>query len=385
MVAAVRGGARLRQVARRCRVGLATVQLWVRRARGCELERVDWTDRPSRPRTTRRTSPRVEDRVLRLRQELKDLSALGEFGAAAIQAELVARGESTVPALRTIGRILDRRGALDGRRRVRRPPPPRGWYLPVVARGDAEVDSIDIIEGLAIRGGPHLEILNVISLHGGLVQSWPMPIVSARATVEALLEHWRAVGLPAYAQFDNDTTFQGPHQHPDALGRVIRLCLSLGVVPVFAPPYEYGFQAAIEAFNGRWQAKVWTRFEHESLASLCARSARYVAAVRHRSARRIEAAPERRPVPAEWRFDLPAHPRGVLIYLRRTTEHGAVQVLGRTFDVDRLWPSRLVRCEIDLVAQRLRCYALRRRAPEHQPLLTEVPYTLPRRRFYDRP
>ena len=102
--------------------------------------------------------------------------------------------------------------------------------------------------------------------------------MTAKGAVEALVEHWRAVGLPAYAQFDNDTIFQGPHQHPDVVGRVMRLCLGLGVVPVFAPPREPGFQAAIENYNGRWQAKVWARFAHESLEGLLARSGRYVAA-----------------------------------------------------------------------------------------------------------
>jgi hypothetical protein len=43
-------------------------------------------------------------------------------------------------------------GALDGQRRVRRLPPPRGWYLPEVAQDRAELDSFDIIEGLALHG-----------------------------------------------------------------------------------------------------------------------------------------------------------------------------------------------------------------------------------------
>ena len=50
------------------------------------------------------------------------------------------------------------------------------------------------------------------------------------------MEHWREVGLPGYAQFDNDMIFQGTHAYPDALGRIIRLCLSLDVVPVFVSP-----------------------------------------------------------------------------------------------------------------------------------------------------
>jgi hypothetical protein len=41
--------------------------------------------------------------------------------------------------------------------------------------------------------------------------------------------------LPDYALFDNDMIFHGTHRWPDALGRVIRLCLRLGVVPVLRP------------------------------------------------------------------------------------------------------------------------------------------------------
>jgi transposase InsO family protein len=94
----------------------------------------------------------------------------------------------------------------------------------------------------------------VVSLHGGLPGAWPQGLVTAKTTVAALLEHWRQFGLPAYAQFDNDTIFQGTHSARDSLSRVVRICLQLGVTAVFAPPRESGFQAAIENFNGRWQA-----------------------------------------------------------------------------------------------------------------------------------
>ena len=154
-------------------------------------------------------------------------------------------------------------------------------------------------------------------------------------------------------------------------------------MPVFAPPRETGFQAAIENYNGRWQAKVWARFDHESLEGLQARSGRYVAAARLRAAARIEAAPPRRPFPEGWALDLQAHPRGRMVYLRRTGAAGGVEVLGRRFEVDASWPHRLVRAEVDLDAGRIRFYALRRRDPTRQPLLREVAYRLPRRRFQE--
>jgi hypothetical protein len=271
-------------------VALATVQLWVARAEGRRLDRVDFSARPSgRQRPVNRSAQELEELVLTLRAQLKDRSDLGEFGARAIRDALQAQGISSLPSARTIGRILERRGALDGRRRTRRPAPPAGWYLPDLAARRAELDSSDIVERLVIKGGTHVEVLNATSLHSGLVASWPMGTVTAVAAVESLLGHWRAAGLPDYAQFDNDTIFQGPHQHKDVVGRVARTCPSLGIVPVLAPPREPGFQAAIESYNGRWQAKVWARFTHESLEGLQAQSARYVAASRLRAATRIEA------------------------------------------------------------------------------------------------
>src|SRR5918996_2664066 len=127
MVAEVRGGASMRAVARAHAVSLSTVQWWVRRAGDRSLDEVDWRTRPPIPSTVHRTDTAVEDLVLRLRRELKDTSALGEYGARAIHGELAARRLPRGPSVRTIGRILARRGALDAGYRIRRPPPPLGW------------------------------------------------------------------------------------------------------------------------------------------------------------------------------------------------------------------------------------------------------------------
>jgi hypothetical protein len=382
MVQAVRRGASLRQVADQFGVALATVQRWVARAQGQRLDRVDWTDRPcGLPTPVNRTQRQREDIVLTIRQELRATSDLGEFGAAAIHREWLARDLPDPPSIRTIGLILERRGALDRRRRTRRPPPPPGWYLPAVADERAELASIDIVEGLVIRGGIPVEILTGISLHGGLVAAWPHTVITAAFVVEALVEHWRAFGLPGYAQFDNDPIFEWPQIYPDTIGRVTRAYMSLGVVPVFVPPRETGFQAAIESFNGLWQAKVWARFQHPSLEGLQAQSARYVAAHRQRAAARIEAAPGRRPFPRRWRLDLQAQPQGRLVLLRRSNAQGEVPLLGQAFAVDPLWQHRLVRAEVDLKWRRIRFYRLRRRAPDQQPLVNETVYALPRRPF----
>jgi putative transposase len=346
------------------------------------LDRVDGDDQPPIPRPTQRTPADIEDLILDLRRQLTEQSDAGHSGAEAIFAILLERGTVPLPSVRTVGRVLERRGALDGKRRVRRPPPPVGWYLPDVAARRAELDSIDIVEGLAIKDGPYLEVLNAVSLHGGLVGSWPhQAAVTAVGVVEALIEHGRGVGLPSYAQFDNDTIFTGPHTHPDVVGRVMRLCLSLGVIPVFAPPRETGFQAMIENYNGRWQATVWARFTFTTPEQVREQSDRFVTAVRGRRSERIDAAPPRRAFPADWNLDLQAHPCGRIIFLRRTDAAGAVRVRERTSAVDARWANRLVRVELDLDAGKMRAYALRRKEPTVQPLLKELDHRMPKRKF----
>ncbi len=383
MVAAVRRGESLRVVARHFGVGIATVAHWVERAKGQRLDRVDWSDHSHAPHQPRRTDTAVEDLVLQTRSALAH-GDLGAIGAASIRQALQGQGVAPLPSLRTINRILARRGALDGRRRTRRPPPPRGWYLPEVATAQAELDSFDIVEGLVIKDGPQIEVLNGVSLHGGLVVSWPtLSPVTAEMTVQSLVEHWRLVGLPGYAQFDNDMIFQGTHRYPDALGRIIRVCLSLDVTPVFVPPRETGFQAMIESYNGWWQAKVWSRFRHQNLEDLQGHSRRYVQALLNQRAARLEAAPNRRAFPGTWKPDLKKRPRGRLVYLRRSNGSSEVTLLGQTWPLDQVWPNRLVRCEVNLTQNKIRFFSLRRKEPTSQPQILEVDYRLPARGFRD--
>lgn len=382
MVQLVRNGASQRSVAKQFGVSLNTVQRWLRRAGDMPLEQVDWTDHsPGPAESPRRSEPKLEDRVLAIRKSLKQDSSLGEFGAVAVHREMTRRGLKHIPTVRTIGRILTRRGAVDARRRVRRQAPPPGWYLLDLAAKRVELDSFDIVEGLVIRGGQDVVVLNGVSLFGGLCCSWPQASMTAKFTVRALIEHWRECGLPAYAKFDNDTVFQGAHQWPDSFGRVTRLCLSLGVVPVFAPPLQSGFQADIEAFNGRWQQKVWRRFQFETLADVARKSRQFVTAHRKKSAERIEDAPYRRDFPADWHLDLQRPLKGRVVFIRKTDESGWVTALGYSWEASKLWCHRLVRMDVDLSAHTVHIYGLRRREPTQHTLLATHEYHPPTKRF----
>ena len=70
-----------------------------------------------------------------------------------------------------------------------------------------------------------------------------------------------------------------------------------------------------------------------------------------------------------------------MIFVRRSTEQGNVNLLNKDFRIDEHWLHRLVRCAVDFTHQRIRFYALRRRDPTAQPLLCELHYPRPNKPF----
>jgi hypothetical protein len=373
----------LHSVAMLFRTSVPTVSRWVERAGSQRLDRVDFSSR--RPgRAWNRTAGTMERRIVECRRRLKDESVLGEYGARSIQGALQSDGARS-PSVATINRVLSRHGLQDDARRMRRPAPPPGWYLPAVVGGQAELDGFDFIEDLKIAQGPLVNVLTVKSLHGRLSDAWAMERKSAQNAADALLARFCREGLPAYAQFDNDTVFQGAHQFADTVGRLSRLCLALRIIPVFVPPLEHGMQNPIESFNALWQAKVWRRHQVTSLPELQSCSDRYIAAHRARHATQTESAPPRRPFPRRFQFDLNTPLTGTMIFVRRTNDTGRVFLLGRSYLVSEHWTHRLVRCEVDFDQHGIRCYGLRRRAPTEQPLLITIPYHRPHKPFQGTP
>src|SRR6266581_8305809 len=290
MVALVRRGKSQRYVARRFGVTLRTVQRWAERASDRPLRSVDWKSRSHAPRgIANRTAVGLEREICTLRRQLAASSALGFIGAQAIHEALLGQSPFTVlPSVRTIGRILGRNGLLDYHHRIRRSAPPPGWYLPAAAQQLAEIDCFDVIEDLRMEGFGLFQVFTVRALWGPAVSACPAQVASTSFVLDALQAHWRRHGLPAFAQFDNGVRFQGGYNHPDVIGRVIRLCLAMGVPPVFVPPLEMGFQGLMENFNGLWQQKVWERFHHESMGALTHRSQRFITAYRQHLARTRE-------------------------------------------------------------------------------------------------
>ena len=351
-----------------------------RTARGQRLDRVVWTDQSHVPKRTGRTDLAVEQLVLQLRRWLKEKSVLGEYGAVAIARELEARSVQSRPSIRTIGRILQRHGVLDGRRRTRRPPPPRGWYLPEVAASKAELDSFDTIEGLAILGGPHLTVLTGISLHGGLPSAWT-PGGQCQDGGGALVEHWRSVGLPRHAEFDNDNRFQGPRHYADVVGRVTRLCSE----PWHGSRVRPTQRDRLSSSHRRLQRPMASEGLVAVRASLAPRPGQPFRQV-HRGGAAAPCCPYRiGPSTTAVSQAVAAGPATASSgedHLPATHQWPRPrQPHGHAFAVDRYWLHRFGSREVDLDAGKIRFYALRCRDPTDQHLLREVNTSSPGSHF----
>lgn len=338
-------------------MSLSTISHWVRHAGDERLDRVDWSGRSRRPRRNPRAyAAKVVQAALKARRWLRRYDALGDYGPAAIRSRLLQLGQ-TAPCERTIARwVAQAEPQATSARPVH---PPRGWYLSRVAAATAELDRVDVVEGLRLARRGHIEVLNCISLWESLPGSHPATRITTLETMQWLESHWRAHGRPHYVQFDNDTIFSGAHARRDYLGRLVHWCLCLDVIPVFTPPLEKGFQAAIEAYNRRWQERVWQRWRHPSLGKLRQRSDAFVAAFTERKRRDLELRrdwiePAREPVASE------------VVLLRRLDPNGRLTLCAQRLNISSQWAHRLARCQIDVGTQMAHFYRLSRRDPHYQ-------------------
>lgn len=225
-----------------------------------------------------------------------------------------------------------------------------------------------MVEGLRLRRRGRIEVINVISLWGNRPDSTAAPAIRTGQVIALLRKRWRRDGLPAHVQFDNDTIFTGAHAKRTYLGRVVHLCLCAGVTPVFVVPLQPGFQAMIEAYNRRWQDRVWKRWRHPSLPALQCRSDAFVSAWWHAKA---ACGHEQAPLRSPWREPARQPRTHRIVMLRRLDEQGRVTLCAQCLRITKRWACRLVRCEINVKTQTVKVFGLTRRDPKRQPLLAK--------------
>jgi hypothetical protein len=220
-----------------------------------------WTRFCSAPRAPHhhpnQLSARSERRIVHLRQLLmrhrQPRLRFASVGARTLQKEWCHRYPEPPPSLSTIQRVLQRHHLT-----TPIPKPCRHAYRPHPdATYPDAVHATDIITRW-MTGGEVVQTFNTVDIYSNDAYATSHATKTSATTCEHLLQTWQQLGLPDVAQFDHESTFSGGN-HPWVLGKVVRLCLYMGIDVLFIPLGEADYNSPVETFNHLWAQRFWGR------------------------------------------------------------------------------------------------------------------------------
>jgi hypothetical protein len=205
----------------------------------------------------RALDPSMENIIVQIRRHL-EATRYAQRGAGAIAWELT-KFDITPPPVWTINRVLKRHHLIIKRKRGYQS---KGKSYPAIeANAPNRVHQADLIGPRYLLTKERFYSLNTMDLFRHKVMIQSLIFRNAHAVMSALIGAWKTLGIPHYCQFDNQQVFSGTERHPRWFSRVIWLCLSVGIEPVFVPFREPWRMAQIERFNDVWD-KCFFRGQH---------------------------------------------------------------------------------------------------------------------------
>lgn len=202
----------------------------------------------------------VEQAIVNVRQRL-EAADCGLIGRATIQQALERLQVQPLPSLGYIQQVLARHGLTH----------PRGvssdaaYYPELVAWAPNAIHATDIITR-HVHGGEAIQNFHTFDHQTHAVHLSQHVDKRSHTACAHLLGNWRDLGLPAVQQLDNEDAFSGGHTHPRIIGRVVRLCLFVGIEVLFNPEYEAERNYWVEGFHSLWLQAFWSRQEFRNLA-----------------------------------------------------------------------------------------------------------------------
>jgi hypothetical protein len=221
---------------------------------------------------SRSYSPRDEERILRIHQEL-DADPQEHFsGASAILQRYQERYPSGKQiSLRFIGRTLTKYG-LSSKPKVRRKGVSRYLHYPeaTINRLGRSLLEIDFIGKKFITG--RTEPVNFIAFSLRFPRKLKYFHRIESETADEVIKHCKSFfqrfEKPQVVKFDNGFAFAGAGPHPRVINSVVLFLLKEKITPVFTAPRKPWNQASVEGSNSIFSRKFWNKFEFSSLKDI---------------------------------------------------------------------------------------------------------------------
>ncbi|MBN1980130.1 MAG: DDE-type integrase/transposase/recombinase [Chitinivibrionales bacterium] len=313
----------------------------------------------------------VQMRTLRERRE-RDETKYALIGAFAIHKELCELGY-TPPSSRTVHRILVRHGFIGHapeessvREIIDRHYP----ALTITAPG--MLHQLDLVGPRYLKGsGQTYYFYNLRDVCSRKIALEVGTNRQAKSVVDALVLSWQRMGLPTILQHDNALEFRGRNRYPRSAGLVTKLCLALGIEPVFIPSRQPWRNGTIENFNGLFQSRVLESqaIENEEQLRQEVRTFEEVANTQHphiplagKTSQEYERAVQYSPqlLSPEFSFRSQFHfterPNGKVSFICRIRKSGRITIASEKFEVAPELAWEYVYATIFVKEQRLKIY-----------------------------
>lgn len=245
-------GRKKSEIARMLRRSRPWVDRWIDRYRA-EAPGLSLQDRSRAPKQRRCAYPdRIKSMVVQIRQA-REQGQRAKYqyalvSAQAIYYELRELGISPVPSSRTLHRWLKRAGRIPERRSQKAP---NLTYPVLPCQAVNDVQELDFKGPFYLQDHSHKYYL--VALRDKRSKKTALRAL-ANKSMDALLDFlvaaWQTMGCPRYLKMDNCLDFRGSNRHPRALSKLMRVCLDLGVQPVFIPICEPWRNGVVENLNG---------------------------------------------------------------------------------------------------------------------------------------
>jgi putative transposase len=349
------------------------------------FDELGWQGLQSRPRTPLHPSARYSEHTRHLvvatrRRLLK--RRIGLSGPQAIQDELrQANLLRRIPSLATIKRILHQAHL------IHHPHPPKRGYFPQPTPTATYVLHAMDWTARYLRGGAKLFVFHTVDVQTRAITQTLHTDKTGAAVQAHALAAWQQLGLPDGLQLDNDAAFNGGYKVRRVFGAFVRLCLYVGIEPIFLPVGEPKRNRVVERLHGLWSQTFWRTHRFATLAEVRRAAPQFVRfytehyhppALQGATPSQAQQQVTRRQLTAQEVGLLPSElplTAGRLHFLRLVTAEGQITLLNESWTVGKRLAGQYVWATITTTRRRLQIYH-RQSEGARVRLVREFRYTL---------
>lgn len=228
-----------------------------------------WSESKSRRphRISNKIDKAMEQAVIDTRRSLEQ-ELYAQIGAFNISWHLNQQGIKP-PPIPTINKVLKRNDLI--RKRIKYQPKGVDYPAPNVTKSN-DLHQFDVVGPRYLKIGGRFYSVNIIDAYDRRCSVNPGRRKNRIDITNSLIRSWQTLGIPQYLQMDNLLPTRGSNRYPHSFGIVIRLCLKLGIQPVFIPIQEPWRNGIIERFQNVFDKMFFRAQYFRNLAHLASQA-----------------------------------------------------------------------------------------------------------------